>query len=719
MRAFLLPFLLLILTAASPADMARWKAQAERVTIARDVWGIAHVSGPTDADAVFGMIYAQAEDDFPRIEANYLTALGRMAEAKGEGAIWQDLRARLYVSEEKLKADYARSPEWLKRLMNAWADGLNHYLATHPEVRPRVLTRFEPWMALSFTEGSIGGDIEQIDLAELRNFYSAWGEPGSRSEATVELERQNSNGIAIAPRLTANGGTLLLINPHTSFFFRSELQVTSDEGLNAYGAATWGQFFIYQGFNEQAGWMHTSSGVDVIDEFALDVRTPELGPRYRFGSEWRAVEQRPVTVRYRKADGSLGSRTFTTYHTHHGPIVRSENGRWVAFAMMDRPVEALQQSYLRTKATDLASFLKVAELKANSSNNTVFASRRGEIAYLHPQFVPRRDDRFDYSGTVDGSDPRTAWRGLHALGELPSAINPPTGWVQNTNTWPYRAAGSFSPREAAFPRYMDMFGPNYREIHALQLLEGSKGWTVETLNAAAYDDYQPGFAALIPQLVRDYGDLRASDPRRAELREAIRLLRGWDYRWSADSVAQTVAMFWGKNLLTMLQASPDEPTNRKYMRLGRDTTPDQKLKALSDALEWLRRDFGRWQVPWGGVNRFQRVSPAIDHPFSDSAPSYPVPFADGNFGSLASFRSEPRNGSKRWYGYHGNSFVAVVEFGPRVRARALSAGGESGDPASPHFMDQAKLYASGALREVYFYPDELKGHTQRVYRPGE
>ena len=719
MRAFLLPFLLLILTAASPADMARWKAQAERVTIARDVWGIAHVSGPTDADAVFGMIYAQAEDDFPRIEANYLTALGRMAEAKGEGAIWQDLRARLYVSEEKLKADYARSPEWLKRLMNAWADGLNHYLATHPEVRPRVLTRFEPWMALSFTEGSIGGDIEQIDLAELRNFYSAWGEPGSRSEATVELERQNSNGIAIAPRLTANGGTLLLINPHTSFFFRSELQVTSGEGLNAYGAATWGQFFIYQGFNEQAGWMHTSSGVDVIDEFALDVRTPELGPRYRFGSEWRAVEQRPVTVRYRKADGSLGSRTFTTYHTHHGPIVRSENGRWVAFAMMDRPVEALQQSYLRTKATDLASFLKVAELKANSSNNTVFASRRGEIAYLHPQFVPRRDDRFDYSGTVDGSDPRTAWQGLHALSELPSAINPPNGWVLNTNTWPYRAAGAFSPREGAFPRYMDLFGPNYREMHALQLLEGSKGWTLERLNAAAYDSFQPGFATLVPQLVGAYSDLAADDPRGAELGEAIRLLEGWDYRWSADSVAQTVAMFWGKSLLAMLQASPHEPTNRKYMRLGRDTPPDQKLKALSDALEWLRRDFGRWQVPWGEVNRFQRVSPAIDHPFSDSAASYAVPFADGNFGSLAAFRSEPKNGSKRWYGYHGNSFVAVVEFGPRVRARALSAGGESGDPNSPHFMDQAKLYASGALREVYFHPDQLKGHTERVYRPGE
>ena len=721
MRAFLLPFLLLFLTAAAtPAELSRWQAQAGQVTITRDDWGIAHVSGESDADAVFGMIYAQAEDDFPRIEANYLTALGRTAEAEGEDKIWQDFRARLYVSEDKLKLDYMKSPESMRALMRAWADGLNYYLATHPDVRPRVITRFEPWMALSFTEGSIGGDIERIDLRELQKFYSTWGEARASHEASVELERQNSNGIAVAPKITAPGtGTLLLINPHTSFFFRSELQMTSGEGLNAYGAVTWGQFFIYQGFNEHAGWMHTSSGVDVVDEFAVDVRTPELGPRYRYGSEWRPIEQRPVTIRYRKADGTLGSRTFTTYHTHHGPIVRSTEGKWVAFAMMDRPVEALQQSWLRTKATDLASFLKVAELKANSSNNTVFASSKGEIAYLHVQFVPRRDDRFDYTGLLDGSDPRTGWDALHSLTELPSTINPPNGWVQNTNTWPYRAAGPHSPDPAKFPKYMDMFGTNYREIHALQLLEGSEGWTLDKLNAAAFDSHQPGFAVLIPSLVRAYDALPKNDSRRAKLAGPIGALRGWDYRWSGESVAQTLAMFWGKTLYESLVVTPGEATNKKYMRLARDTSAEQKLKVLVDAVAWLERGFGRWDVPWGEVNRFQRMSGAIDHPFSDSAPSIPVPFADGNFGSLASFRSEPKDGSKRWYGYHGNSFVALVEFGPQVRARAVSAGGESGDPASPHFNDQALRYASGALREVYFYPDQLKGHTERVYRPGE
>ena len=709
--------LLFLLTAASPPELARWRAEASRVTITRDDWGIAHVHGKTDADAVFGMIYAQAEDDFPRIEANYLTNLGRTAEAEGESAIWKDLRARLYVSDSELKADYARSPLPMRRLMDAWADGLNYFLATHPQVRPRVLTRFEPWMALSFTEGSIGGDIERIDLDQLKAFYS--NKPIAAA-LPARMERQGSNGIAIAPRITSAGKALLLINPHTSWYFRSEQQVTSDEGLDVYGASTWGQFFIYQGFNVHAGWMHTSSGIDNVDEFAEKIERRGRGYCYRYGAECRPLGVRPVSIRYRTGDGRLAIRNFTTYRTHHGPIFRSEGGRWIAFAMMDKPVEALQQSFLRTKATDLTSFLAIAgRFKANSSNNTLFADDKGEIAYLHPQFVPRRDDRFDYEHPVDGSDPRTDWRGLHALSELPSVLNPPNGWVQNTNTWPYRAAGKYSADPARFPKYMDMDGENYRGLHALQLLEGSRGWTLDKLQAAAFDTYQPGFAVLIPALLQAYDALPADDPRRATLLAPIAALRGWNYRWSADSIAQTLAMNWGEALKAALNAPKFESANKVMMRLSRDTNADLKLKVFGEVVAKLQRDFGRWQLPWGEINRFQRIDPAIKPSYSDAAPSLPVPFAEGRFGSLASIRSLPRPGTKRWYGDYGNSFVAVVEFGKRVRARAVTAGGESGDPASPHFADQIQRYASGDLREVYFYPDQLKGHVERVYRPGE
>ncbi|HYD36396.1 MAG TPA: penicillin acylase family protein [Allosphingosinicella sp.] len=717
----LLPFLLLLAACASTPhpdpDLARRQAQAERVTIVRDDWGIAHVRGTSDADAVFGMIYAQAEDDFGRIEANYLTALGRTAEAEGEKAIWADLRARLYMDPVDLEAGYAVSPEWLKRLMDAWADGLNHYLATHPEVRPKVIARFEPWMALSFTEGSIGGDIERIDLAGLEAFYSKRGQALAAAPSAGDPEPRGSNGIAIAPRNAADGHALLLINPHTSFFFRSELQVTSGEGLNAYGAATWGQFFIYQGFNERAGWMHTSSGVDVVDEFLETVEQKDGRLFYRYGNELRPVATKSVTVAYRAADGGLASRTFETYRTHHGPIVREAGGKWVAFAMMHKPVEALQQSFLRTKASDFASFLSVAELKANSSNNTVFASARGEIAYLHPQFVPVRDDRFDYRRPVDGSDPRTDWRGLHALSEVPAVLDPPNGWIQNTNNWPFSAAGPYSPKQRDYPRYMDTFGETPRGLQAVRLLQEKRLFTLEGLRDAAYDSYQTAFARLIPGLVAAWDRAPASDPLKRRLEGPIATLRTWDHRWGAGSVPTTLAMAWGEHLWAEVKEEGQAPMVPIDL-IDRLPTP-RKLAALAAVTERLERDFGTWRTPWGEVNRFQRLTGDIDHPFSDSGPSIPVGFTSGRWGSLASFGAAPRDGSKRWYGTSGNSFVAVVEFGPRVRALAVTAGGESGHPGSPHFNDQAQRYATGNLREVYFYPEQLKGHTERVYRPGE
>jgi acyl-homoserine-lactone acylase len=701
-------------------DAERWRTTAERVTITRDDWGIAHIRGETDADAVFGMIYAQAEDDFNRVETNYLVQLGRLAEAEGEKAIWQDLRMRLFNDASDLQARYASSPDWLKRLMQAWADGLNHYLATHPETRPRVLTRFEPWMALSFTEGSIGADFERVDLADLQRFYSNQN-PFASSTNGVDYahDRRGSNGIAIAPAVTANGNALLLINPHTSFFFRSEQQVTSGEGLNAYGATTWGQFFIYQGFNDRLGWMHTTSGMDSVDEFLETiVRRPD-GLFYRYGGELRPVQVRTVAIPYRTADGRVATRAFQTYRTHHGPIVRAEGDKWVAIALMHKPVEALSQSYLRTKARSFDEFLRVAEFKANSSNNTIYADSAGTIAYLHPQFAPVRENRFDYTKPVDGSDPRTDWRGFHQLSELPYLRNPGTGWIQNTNNWPYSAAGPDSPKPQSFPRYMDTFGENGRGLHALRLLQGRRGWTLNGLVDAAYDSYQPTFAQLVPTLIAAYDRAPASHPLKRRLAEPVAALRGWDCRWGVQSVPTSLAVFWADHLFETLPREVRSRGNQVPAYMATKTSPEQKLQAFAAAVSRLEKDFGSWRTPWGEINRFQRVSPAIDHPFSDAAPSLPVGFTSGAWGSLASFGASRQDGSNRYYGLRGNSFVAAVEFGPRIRARAVSAGGQSGDPRSPHFNDQAERYATGNLRQVYFYPDELRGHTERVYKPGK
>ena len=720
-------------TASHGDETARLKAEASQIEIVRDTWGIAHVHGPTDADAVFGMIYAQAEDDFRRVELNYLTALGRRAEAEGPSAVWQDLRQRLFIDEAVLKADYASSPPWLRRLMNAWADGLNWYLATHPQTHPAAITRFEPWMALAFSEGSIGGDIERASLADLKAFYVTRAKPAALATALqphdayavgeeapgVKLPT-GSNGIAIAPENTRDGHALLLINPHTSFYFRSELQMTSDEGLNAYGAATWGQFFIYQGFNPHIGWMHTSSGVDAVDEFAETIVEQGGSLFYRYGAELRPVSKREITIAVRNKDGSLGSMTFTVYSTHHGPIVRTEGGKWIALALMNRPVEALSQSFLRTRAGGYDEFRDIsARFMANSSNNTILADDRGEIAYLHPQFVPIRNDKFDYSRPVDGSDPATDWTGIHALDQEPHLVNPPNGWIFNVNDAPWDAAGDYSPKAGDFPRYMDQVGENGRSLHAERLLNGRRDFSLEGLERAAYDPYMPTLARLVPGLLNAYAQMPAGHPLKARLKGPIETLKGWDFRWGADSVATTVAVLWGERLMgeAPSKAKGRDQTLVDWMAEG--STPAQKLRALAEVVARLDLDFRTWRTPWGQINRFQRLD---DGPIShndDSLPSIPVPFTTSRWGSLASFDPHGAGqGLKKRYGAYGNSFVAVVEFGPRVRALAVTAGGESGHPGDPHFADQAQRYAAGDLREVYFWPDQLAGHIERRYRPG-
>ncbi|HZF68658.1 MAG TPA: penicillin acylase family protein, partial [Gemmatirosa sp.] len=693
---------------------------AAAVTITRDTWGIPHVRGRTDAEAVFGLVYAQAEDDFGRIESNYLDALGRRAEAEGERAIWSDLRMKLFIDPDTLRAQYAASPAWLQRLMSAWADGLNFYLHTHPQVRPRVLTRFEPWMALSFTEGSIGGDIERISLAELERFYGASAPaPGGGAAAPERyVEPTGSNGIAIAPSNTTGGRALLLINPHTSFFFRAELQATSDEGLNAYGAVTWGQFFVYQGFNDRLGWMHTSSGADVVDEFLETVSERDGRRTYRYGTEERPVASTTVTVPYRTASGTVARRTFTVHRTHHGPVVRREGERWVSIALMQKPVAALSQSWLRTKARDLAAFRQAMELRANSSNNTIYADADGNIAYFHPQFIPRRDDRFDYTRPVDGSDPATDWRGEHALSEAPQLLNPRNGWIANTNNWPYSAAGAYSPRQGDYPRYMDTAGENPRGVHAARVLANRRDFTLTSLIAAAYDPYLPAFEQLVPPLVAAWDSTPASDSLRARVAGPLALLRGWDYRWSVTSAPTSLAVFWGEELWRTSAADARRAGVSVYDWMATRTTAAQKLGALAAAADRLTRDFGSWRTPWGEINRFQRLTGDIVQPFSDAAPSLPVGFTSAQWGSLASFGARAQPGTKRYYGTSGNSFVAVVEFGPQVRARAVTAGGQSGDPRSRHFADQARRYTTGALREVHFRPAELRGHVERTYHPG-
>jgi acyl-homoserine lactone acylase PvdQ len=716
-RSFL-PFLLLILSipaGAAEPEQQRWVARAANVTITRDDWGVAHVKGKTDADAVFGAIYAQCEDDFNRVETNYINAMGRLAEAEGEKAIWQDLRMKIFIDPADLKKYFAASPESMQKLMVAWADGLNFYLSRHPEVHPRVITHFEPWMALSFTEGSIGGDIETISLDRLRQFYDGVQPTALNTLDIKDPEPSGSNGIAIAPKNTNDGHALLLINPHTSFFFRSELQMTSNEGLNAYGASTWGQFFIYQGWNDYCGWMHTSSAADAIDEYRET--TVKKGDRYfyKWGKQERPVTATTIKIPYKTASG-MSDRTFTVYRTHHGPVIRKDdNGNWVSIALMNTPIQALMQSWGRTKVKNIRQMQQVMSLHGNSSNNEIYADRDGHIAYFHANYLPIRDPKFDWTKPVDGSDPATDYKGLLSFEKSPNMIDPASGWVYNSNDWPWAATGPSSLKQSDFPLWVDSGYESARGDHAVRVLKDRSKFTLDGLRETAFDSYLTWFDNRLPDLIKAWDALPSNDALKLKTADQVALLRKWDQRWAADSVATSVAVFWGTEINRAHREQWNRPVDAAWDKIDRT----ELVTLLDKASERLAHDFGTWRTPWGDINRFQRLTGDLIQPFNDSAPSIPVPFTSAIWGSLASFGAEPKPGTKKWYGTSGNSFVAVVEFGPRIRAKDVTAGGESGHPESKHFNDQAVRYATGNFRDVYFYPEQLKGHTERVYRPGQ
>lgn len=699
-------------------EIERLSNIAKEVSIIRDDYGVPHIYGKTDAQAVFGLLYAQAEDDFPRIERNYIWAIGRLAEIEGEKALYSDLRARLFMTIEEAQMAYESAPEWLRALCNAFADGLNFYLASHPEVTPKLITHFEPWMPMFFFEGSIGGDIEQIPTAGIESFYGANQDyiASSKSDPikTGFDEPKGSNGFAISGEHTASGNAMFLINPHTSFYFRGEVHVVSDEGLNAYGAVTWGQFFVYQGFNENTGWMHTSTRLDFMDDFIEDINEENGQLYYRYGDENRPVEVKQVTLKYKDEEG-ISERTFPMYRTHHGPITHKIDGKWIATKINWDPVNALTQSFVRTKKSNHDEFREMMNIRTNSSNNTVYADSGGNIAYYHGNFVPVRDIAYDYTLPVDGSNPATDWQGLHEVDEIVTLLNPANGWIQNCNSTPFTAAGEFSPNPEDYPIYMAPDMENFRGIHAVNLLREMNKITLDDLIKMAHDPYLPAFQALIPGLIKAYNE---SDIKNQKFEAAINVLNKWNYKTASDSIAMTIAHFYGLNYL----ADGENPQSLKGINLinyfGSDSSNNEKLRIFSETISNLEEDFGGWNIPWGEVNRMQRITGDIMQPHDDDAPSIPIGMASGRWGALAAFGAKRYPDTKRIYGYRGNSFVAVVEFGDKVKAKSLLAGGQSGDPNSPHFYDQAKNYQEIKFKDVAYYKTDVMERAVSQYNPG-
>jgi acyl-homoserine-lactone acylase len=798
MKIFL--FLLLVLPSLAfsqtpnAAERARYEAQAKRVTIIRDTWGVPHIYGKSDADAVFGLLYAQCEENFSKVEENNLEMLGRLAEIQGEEQVYSDLQMQMIYDTAAAKRDFSTAPQWLQKLMIAAADGVNYYLLKHPETKPAVLTHFEPWFALLRTNGSISStQLGGVTVSDMRNLYPINSKASSavpsnnnsirqaettsasqpakskvqktnpiifndRSLRQLDDDPVGSNGFAIGPSKSASGNPLLYINPHVTFYFRSEVQMVSEEGLNAYGAVTWGTFFVFQGFNQTCGWMHTSGSTDVADLFTETVNRNNNVITTNYDAEKKPVTTRPFTIRYKTATG-LKEHQFTTYKSFHGPVMGMRNGSWLSLRENNRSMTALIQSWNRTKCKGFDDFKKNMDLRSNASDNTVFADNKGNIAYWHGNFIAKRNSSLDYSSPVDGSISSTDWQAPHKLDETVHVYNPASGFIQNCNSNPFTSSGTSSPNPKDYPLYMAPDGENFRGINAVRLLTPAKELDINSLiSEIGYDHYLAAFDVIIPQLLKDNAttlkdnattpkanattpkDSSAqkenattlkdnltpnnnTDPNKADpesLKTAIAYLSTWDRNVSDTSIAAAIAIEFAYRFqaLTPRAANSYKATDAvaQLNATISATTPAQRINLLVATLNDIKARFGSWKTSWGTINRYQRTP---DGKFDDVAPSIPVGLAASAFGALPSFASRKLPGMDKRYGFSGNSFIAAVEFGKKVKAKSVITGGQSFDPNSKHFTDQARMYIDGKFKDVFFYKDDVLKHIERQYHPGE
>jgi len=684
---------LLTLFAFEALIFAQPNSLARDATIYRDTYGVPHVFGRTDAGAVFGFAYAQAEDNFWRVEENFIYSLGRASELYGEKTLDEDRLNHALEIPRFAREEYARLDGHMRSLCDAFAAGFNYYLAHHPEVHPRLLTKIEPWYTLAF-----------IRYNYYQNGFAH--DPILRRETlqTAELENDlkahtGSNGWVIGPTKSATGNAMLFINPHLPFFGPGQVyegHVHSDEGWNFTGYTRFGFPFPYVGHNENGGWVSTDNAADLTDVYVETFDDPARPLAYRYGNGYRLATEHVEEIRVKTATG-FETRRFTMRRTHHGPILGARDGKLLALRMSKFESDGwLREWYDMTRATSLAAIKRAMTPLNMLFGNMMYADRQGNTWYLYNGAIPKRDPRFDWSKPVDGSDPATEWQGYHTIDELPQLTNPKTGWMQNCNTTPFLLTSEGNPEPKQFPKYMVQEGDNPRGAISRELLASKPTFTFDEWRRLAFDTRVLNAAKRLPPFLAQFKQRLDGDSR---LVGAIDELSRWDYRSTKDSVAMTLFSLW-------------------YERVSRESNPNE-TGALIDVITSLERDFGTWRVPWGELTRLQRPDESKDEQFLDAKPSLGVSGVNGNDGAVFTFYAAPSKGQKRRYGVAGGTYISVVEFAPKVRALSVHTFGASGDPKSRHYMDQSLLYTRGEFKPSWLTLDDIRANLEAQYHPGE
>lgn len=714
--------------ARTSARPAKAEKIARSVTIYRDSYGVPHVYGPTDASCVFGYIYAQAEDNFWQIEDSYIRGLGRASEVYGDRTLSDDMLNRALEIPRLAKAEYDRTTGRARELSDALADGLNYFLAHNPQVKPRLITHFEPWYSFAFSRFTIYQQFiygkSGLKVDEIKSAVQALDSTGAAAgSSTVSLniplngldEPQEeaivgSNMWTVTPSKTTSGHALLFINPHQPFFGPGqwyEGHVHSGEGWNLSGASFFGSPYPSIGHNEYLGWSHTVNDPDIVDLFIEKFDDAKHPLSYQYGSDHRLAIEWTDTISVKTAKG-VEPRGFKFRKTHHGPIVSVREGKPLAVRLA-RLEEGgwIDEWYKMGKAKNMAEFKAAMSMCAIPMFNAMYADRAGNIFYIYNGAVPKRSTKFDWSKPVDGSNPEAEWNGYHSFDELPQLTNPKTGFMQNCNQTPFTTTADGNPAKDGYPNYMTKETDNARARISRRILSTHEKFSFDDWARAGLDTTVLESETQIPLLVADWEKLKTVDaPRAQKLAGAIAELKAWDHVSTIESKAMTLFA------LTFERAG---------RLLGQKVKDDWlRIRALEEVVADLKRDFGTWEVAWGEVNRLQRIQSGGElETFSDARPSLPIAGAPGPVGIVNNFYTRPVEGQKRRYGVAGTSFVSVVEFGPKVQARSLLVFGESADPKSPYNFDQAQLYSKKQFKPAWFTLPEIKANSKRVYHPGQ
>lgn len=711
----------------SNKEIQNWRRHVNNITIIRDNWGVPHVYGNTDADCAFGLMYAQCEDNFWQLEETFIHNLGRSSEMYGEKNLESDASVALFECVKKGKERYAHAGPLLKSLCNAAASAVNFYLYKHPAEEQRLLHHYEPWFFLVTSPTSPAS--HGIEREEMKNNFAPAGKLSQESFISwLQQKESGSNTMALAPAKTTSGKSMLLINPHVSFFGdgqRYEAHLISHQGLNVSGFAMFGDFYIWSGFNNNAGWSHTNTASDYEDVYLEHFNHPTDPSMYQYGMGYKKEIQWQDTLLY-KDGGELKKKIFLFRKTHHGPIVAKHDSLWVTVKnASDNEGKYVLQSWMMSKAKNIKEFTAAINM-VQLTTNTSYADRFGNIAYWHGNAIPRRDPKYDWRSPVDGSDPGTEWKGMHTANEIVHVINPGTGWIQNCNTSPYQSSGEASPKKENHPLYMSYEEENFRSEEAKNLLSAVKKISYEGFQKLVVSNHLPMMANWLPQVINAFDKEGISHPGlKVQLRDVVDTLRSWDYRYAVNSSATTLGVAFYYAYTDWIRLQGKGISRRQPGRINHFTKtfslPDSiAVQLLQNAKKDLIKNYGTAFIPWGEINRLQRIhSSGILEKFDDNKTSIPVAAVPGMMGSLFAFNTRTEPGQKKLYGISGSSYVAVVEFGKRIKAKSIHYFGTSADPGSAHYFDQASLYAQAKFKDAWFYKHDVLRHAERKYHPGQ